>query len=72
MAEWPEGVKDKLGKLNPTTGEFTMYPLPTRGTKSRHLAVDNSTDIPTVWVPYTGAGKIARGQFRWNEVTCAC
>ena len=55
---------DRLGMLNPTTGEFTMYPLPSRGTNSRHLAVDNTTDIPTVWVPYTGIGKIARVQFR--------
>jgi Carboxypeptidase regulatory-like domain len=55
---------DRLGRLNPTTGAFTMYPLPTRGTNSRHLAVDDSTDPPTVWVPYTGAGKIARVQFR--------
>ena len=55
---------DRLGMLNPTTGNFTMYPLPSRGTNSRHLAVDNTTDIPTVWVPYTGIGKIARVQFR--------
>ena len=55
---------DRFGQLNPTTGKFTMYPLPSRGTNSRHLAVDNTTDIPTVWVPYTGIGKIARVQFR--------
>jgi streptogramin lyase len=55
---------DRLGQLNPTTGRFTMYPLPSRGTNSRHLAVDDTTDPPTVWVPYTGLGKIARVQFR--------
>lgn len=55
---------DSLGKLNPNTGKITMYPLPSRGTNSRHLAVDDSTGIPTVWVPYTGVGKIARVQFR--------
>ena len=55
---------DGLGQLNPTTGKFTMYPLPSRGTNSRHLAVDDSTDPPTVWVPYTGLGKVARVQFR--------
>ena len=55
---------DRFGQLNPTTGNFTMYPLPSRGTNSRHLAVDNTTDIPTVWVSYTGIGKIARVQFR--------
>jgi streptogramin lyase len=57
---------DFLGKLDPTTDKFTLYPLPTRGTNSRHLAIDNSTDPPTVWVPYIGAGKIARVQFRTN------
>jgi streptogramin lyase len=55
---------DGLGQLNPRTGKFTMYPLPSRGTNSRHLAVDDSTDIPTVWVPYTGIGRVARVQFR--------
>ena len=55
---------DRLGQLNPTTGKFTMYPLPSRGTNSRHLAVDDTTDPPTVWVPYTGIGKVARVQFR--------
>jgi Carboxypeptidase regulatory-like domain len=46
---------DRLGQL---------YPLPSRGTNSRHLAVDDTTDPPTVWVPYTGIGKVARVQFR--------
>lgn len=55
---------DMLGKFNPTTNQFVVYPLPTRGTNSRHLGVDNTTDPPTVWVPYTGAGKVARVQFR--------
>ncbi|OFW14786.1 MAG: hypothetical protein A3H29_08190 [Acidobacteria bacterium RIFCSPLOWO2_02_FULL_67_21] len=55
---------DKLGKLNPTTGQMTMYPLPSRGTNSRHLAVHDTPEGPVVWVPYTGVGKIARVQFR--------
>ena len=55
---------DRVGQLNPATGKFTMYPLPSRGTNSRHLAVDDTTDPPTVWVPYTGLGKVARVQFR--------
>src|SRR5207245_202484 len=57
---------DMLGKFNPTTEKFVMYPLPTRGTNSRHLGIDETTDPPTVWVPYTGAGKVARVQFRTN------
>jgi streptogramin lyase len=57
---------DMLGKFNPSTEKFVMYPLPTRGTNSRHLGVDDTTDPPTIWVPYTGAGKVARVQFRTN------
>lgn len=64
MVWFSNSAADMLGQLNPATGKFTMYPLPTRGTNSRHLAVDDSTDIPTVWVPYTAAGKVARVQFR--------
>ena len=55
---------DVLGMLNPNSGRIILYQLPTRGTNSRHLGVDNTTPVPTVWVPYTGAGKIARVQFR--------
>jgi streptogramin lyase len=66
MVWFSNSAADFLGKFDPTTEKFTMYPLPSRGTNSRHLAVDNSTDPPTVWVPYTGAGKIARVQFRSN------
>ena len=64
MVWFSNSAADMLGKFNPTTDTFTMYPLPTRGTNSRHLGVDDSTDPPTVWVPYTGAAKIARVQFR--------
>ncbi len=55
---------DNVGKLNPFTGQMTMYPLPSRGTNSRHLAVHNTPEGPVVWVPYTGVGKMARVQFR--------
>ena len=64
MVWFSNSAADMLGQLNPTTGKITLYQLPTRGTNSRHLAVDDTTPIPTVWVPYTGAGKIARVQFR--------
>ena len=66
MVWFSNSADDKLGQLNPTTGKFTMYPLPTRGTNSRHLGIDVSTDPPTLWVPYTAAGKVARVQFRTN------
>lgn len=55
---------DMLGKFNPVTEQFTFYPLSARGIDARHLAVDNSTNPPTVWVPYMGSDKVARVQFR--------
>ncbi len=57
---------DLLGKFNPFTETFTMYPLPTRGSNSRHLILDTRTEGLTLWVPYTGAQKIAKVQFRAN------
>src|SRR4029077_10344274 len=56
--------EDRLGKFNPFTEKFTLYPLPTRGTNSRFLVVDNRSETPTLWVPYTRAQKIAKVQFR--------
>jgi streptogramin lyase len=64
MVWFSNSAADMLGRLNPTTGKITLYQLPTRGTNSRHLGVDDTTPIPTVWVPYTAAGKVARVQFR--------
>ena len=55
---------DRIGKFNPVTEKFTFYELPTRGTDSRHIWVDNRTDPPSLIVPYTGSNKIARVQFR--------
>ena len=60
--------EDRLGKFNPFTETFTMYPLPTRGSNARHLVVDNRTDPPTLWVPYTSAQKIAKVQIRKANV----
>ncbi|MBI4887907.1 MAG: carboxypeptidase regulatory-like domain-containing protein [Acidobacteria bacterium] len=66
MVWFSNSAADLLGQLNPTSGKITLYQLPTRGTNSRHLAVDDTTDNPTVWVPYTAAGKVARVQFRFD------
>ena len=55
---------DRIGKFNPVTEKFTFYELPTRGTDSRHIWVDNRTDPPSLIVPYTGSNKIAPVQFR--------
>ena len=62
---------DRFFKFNPNTEQFTAYPLPTLGTDSRYIAVDNSTDPPTVWLAYYGTSKTARIQFRTPAATHA-
>jgi streptogramin lyase len=55
---------DRLFKFNPFTEQWTVYPLPTLGTDSRMVDVDNTTDPPTVWLAYWGTSQVARVQFR--------
>jgi hypothetical protein len=60
---------DRIAEFDPNTGKFTEYPMPTLGTKIRHIQVDSSTDPRTVWVPYIRTNKIMRceGQYRRRE-----
>ena len=46
---------DRVFKFNPVTERWTDYQLPTLGTDSRFVDVDNTTDPPTVWLSYWGA-----------------
>jgi len=55
---------DTIVKFNPYTERFTEYHLPTLGTEIRWVAIDDRTDVPTVWLPYNRASKLARVQFR--------
>lgn len=55
---------DRIARFDPDTETFTEFELPTRGTEIRHIQVDNSTNPPTVWLPYDRTNKIARVQFR--------
>ncbi|OFW27504.1 MAG: hypothetical protein A3J28_01695 [Acidobacteria bacterium RIFCSPLOWO2_12_FULL_60_22] len=55
---------DRIAKFNPVTEKFTEYPLPSLGTDTRFVYVDDSTDPPTIWLPYYRINKIARVQFR--------
>lgn len=55
---------DVFFKFNPETEQFTRYPLPSRGTNSRHMVVDSSGARPVLWIPYTGTQKIAKVEFR--------
>lgn len=60
---------DRLTKFNPLTEQFTEYRLPTLGTDTRFIDIDNSTDPPTIWVPYYRPNRIARIQFRTGAKT---
>jgi len=55
---------DRLAKFDPTTGTFTEYQMPSRGTVKRHLEVNNTVSPPEIIAPQTGLNKVARIQFR--------
>ncbi len=60
---------DAVAKLDPSTGEYTLYRLPSVGTELRHVAVDDAdaSGEPAVWVVYREASRAARIQFRTAE-----
>lgn len=53
---------DSVAKFDPATSTWTIYPLPSRGSEVRHIAVDPATG--DVWVPYASTSRVARLQFR--------
>jgi len=66
MVWFSMGNYDGVGKFNPVTEKFTFYPVPTRGINGRHIDVDDTGDLPVIWLPYDAGGKVARVQFRTN------
>ena len=54
---------DAVAKLDPDTGRYTIYKLPSIGAELRHIAVDDAGG-PDVWVVYREASRTARIQFR--------
>lgn len=54
---------DAVAKLDPDTGQYTIFRLPSLGTELRHIAVDDAGG-PDVWVVYREASRAARIQFR--------
>jgi streptogramin lyase len=62
---WPTLMgNDLVAKLEPSTGHWTTYPLPSLGYEIRHLAFDYRNGREEVWVPSNRASKIAHLQFR--------
>ena len=60
---------DRIARFDPVTEQFTEYPLPTLGTDTRFIDIDNSTDPPTLWIPYFRPNRMARVQFRTGAET---
>jgi streptogramin lyase len=58
---------DRIARFDPKTEKWAEFMLPSRGTETRFIAVDNRTDPVEVWVPYWRTSRIARIQFRTRE-----
>ena len=51
---------DLILRLNPKTGQFVQYMLPTLDANIRHIDVENSSNSIAVWVAEVHQGKIAK------------
>ena len=51
---------DLVYRLNPSTGEFMQYLLPTLGANIRKVDADSSASVPAIWVAEVHRGKIAK------------
>jgi streptogramin lyase len=58
---------DRVARFDPQSEKWTEFHLPTRGTETRFIAVDNRTEPVEVWTPYWRTSKLARIQFRTTE-----
>lgn len=58
---------DRVARFDPKAEKWTEFMLPSRGTETRFIAVDNRTDPVEVWVPYWRTNRIARIQFRTED-----
>jgi virginiamycin B lyase len=58
---WTAGMStDLILRLDPKSGKFTEYMLPTVDANIRHIDVDNSASPVAVWVAEVHRGKIAK------------
>ncbi len=58
---------DRVAKLNPSTREWTVYNLPSHGTNTRFITVDNRKESVEVWEASFMTSKAVRLQFRTKE-----
>jgi streptogramin lyase len=59
------GMIDGVFKYVPSTGQWTMYRLPSHGCASRHVSFDDLKN--ELWQPCDQSNKVARYQFRTPE-----
>ena len=62
---------DRIARFNPATEQFTEYPLATLGSEARFIDVDDSTSVPTIWIPYSRVNKLGRVEFRTNPAVAS-
>jgi streptogramin lyase len=58
---------DRVAKLDPATGKWTVYNLPAHGTNTRFITVDNRKGAVEVWEASFMTSKIVRLQFRTKQ-----
>jgi streptogramin lyase len=58
---------DRVAKLDPEAQEWTLYSLPSRGTNTRFITVDNHKDSVEVWAASFVTSKVVRLQFRTKQ-----
>ncbi|MBC2665517.1 carboxypeptidase regulatory-like domain-containing protein [Novosphingobium flavum] len=56
------GMANAAFRLNPTTGQWAMFPIPSLGCASRHMSYDRYKN--EIWVPCDQSNKVVRFQFR--------
>ena len=66
MGFFVQGAADAVAKLDPNTGQYTIFKLPSIGAELRHIAVDDAGGLD-VWVVYREASRAARIQFRTED-----
>jgi streptogramin lyase len=58
---------DRVAKLDPQTQQWTVYTLPSHGTNTRFITVDNRKDSVEVWAASFMTSKVVRLQFRTKQ-----
>ena len=60
---------DRVARFDPKTEKWTTFMLPSIGTETRFIAVDDRKDPVEVWTPYWRTSRLARIQFRTKGQT---